>query len=197
MAKTRKVAQTTRKTREPKVGSDEWYAREQEKPGFALGAMKELCKMIAQGHASSVRELERWMAKFPDVARELALERLGDLCTSAEAAWVRAVAGDNPLDRLAVTERIAALKAELSGANPSLLERVLVSNVVTAHLAHYRAVLSAAQPAQQTVAAFRDRRVESTSRHLLLAVRSLAVVRQQQARGLTPRTNLPLFEARA
>ena len=193
MAKTRKTARTAK---EPEVGSDEWYAREQEKPGFALGAMKDLCVSIAQGNTRAVASLERWMKKFPDVARALALDRLGDLCANAEAAWVKALAGDNPLDRLGVTEQIATLKAELLGDNPSILEKVLVSGVVTAHLAHHRAVAWAAQPAPQpAVATFRDKRVESASRWFLLAVKSLAVVRQQQARGLVPRTKFKLFDA--
>lgn len=193
MAKARKTA---RKAKEPEVGSDEWYAREQEKPGFALAEMKNLSNMIAQGHASAAGMLERWMRKFPDVARELALNRLGDLCANAEAAWMKTLAGDNLLDQMGVKEQIAAIKAELSGDNPSILEKVLVSSVIVAHLAHHRAVMWAAQPAQQQgVAAFRDRRVESTSRWFLLAVKSLAVVRQQQARGLVPRTKFKLLDA--
>lgn len=193
MAKTRKTA---RKAKEPEVGSEQWFAREQEKPGFALAEMKNLSNMIAQGHASAAGMLDRWMKKFPDVARELALTRLGDLCANAEAAWMKTLTGDNPLDQLGVKDQIAALKAELLGENPSILEKVLVSSLIVAHLAHHRAVMWAAQPAQQqAVATARDRRVESASRWFLLAVKSLAIVRQQQARGLVPKTKLKLFDA--
>lgn len=195
MSRTRKAARTT-KAKEPEIGSDEWYAREQEKPGFALAEMKNLCNMIAQGTKWAIGSLEKWMAKFPDVARELALERLGDLCANAEIEWVKALVGDNPLDKIGVNDQITAMKTELSGDNPSILEKVLVSSVVIAHLAHHRAVMWAARPAQeQAVATFRDRRVESTSRRLMLAVKALAVVRQQQIRGLAPRMKLKLFEA--
>lgn len=62
MSRTRK---TVRAAKEPEIGSDEWHAREQEKPGFALGAMKDLCVSIAQGDASAVGVLERWMRKVP------------------------------------------------------------------------------------------------------------------------------------
>ena len=195
MTKTRKTA---RKAKEPEVGSDQWYAREQEKPGFALAEMKNLCNMIAQGHPTAVGMLDRWMMKSPDVARELALDRLGDLCANAEAEWMKALVGDNPLDQMGVKDQIAAMKAELVGEKPSILEKILVSNLIVAHLAHHRAVLWAARPAQQqAVATARERRVESASRWFLLAVKSLAVVRQQQARGLVPKTKLKLFDASA
>lgn len=196
MAKTRTAAPNSgRKAKEPKIGSAEWMAREQEKPGFALAEMKNLSDMIAQGDKWAIKTLEKWMAKFPDVARELAHGRLGDLCASAEAAWLTAVAGDNPLNQMGLKEQIATMKAELQGENPSILEKVLVSSVVVAHLAHYRAVTAAAQPAHhQAVAAFRDRRVGSTARQLLLAVKSLATVRQQQGRGLAPKTKIKLFD---
>lgn len=109
---------------------------------------------------------------------------------------MKTLTGDNPLDQLGVKDQIAALKAELLGENPSILEKVLVSSVIVAHLAHHRAVMWAAQPAQQqAVATYRDRRVESASRWFLLAVKSLAVVRQQQARGLVPRPKLKVFDA--
>lgn len=195
MAKTRRTA---RKAKEPEVGSDAWLAREQEKPGFALAEMKNLCNMMAQGSASAAGMLERWMKKFPEVARELAHDRLGDLCANAEAAWVKVLVGDNPLYQMGLRDQIAAMKAELSGDHPSILEKVLVSSVIVAHLANHRAVMSAAQPAQQqAVAAFRDRRIEATSRQFLLALKALAVVRQKQAHGLTPKTKLKLFDATA
>ena len=57
---------------------------------------------------------------------------------------------------------------------------------------------AAAQPAQhQAVATARGKRVESTARRLLLAVKALAVVRQHQARGLVPKTKIKLFGATA
>lgn len=88
------------------------------------------------------------------------------------------------------------MKAELLGENPSLLEKIMVSSVVTAHLAHQRASAWASKPApHQAVVTARDRRVESTSRRLLLAIKALTIVRQQQARGLVPRTKFKLFEA--
>lgn len=185
---------TARKAKEPEVGSDEWYAREQEKPGFALAEMKNLSNMIAQGNKWAIKSLEKWIAKFPDVARSLA--DLGDLCAATEAAWVDALAGENPLDKLGLREEVARMKTELLGENPSLLEKVMVSSVVTAHLAHQRASVWASRPAQHNaVATARDKRVESTARRLLLALKALAVVRQQAGRGLVPKTKLEVFDA--
>lgn len=193
MANTRKTA---RKTKKPRVGSEEWYAEQQAKPGFALGVMKDLSNDIAQGSKTAIKSLEKWIEKYPDVARSI--HKFDDLCSMAEAAWVKALGGDNPLHQLRLKDEIAEMKAELLGENPSILDKVMVSSVVTAHLAHQSAVCGAALPAQhQTVATARGKRVESTARRLLLAVKALAVVRQHQARGLAPKTKLKLFDGTA
>jgi hypothetical protein len=193
VAKTRKTAW---KAKEPEVGADEWYAREQEKPGYALAEMKNLSNLIAQGSKWAIESLERWIKKYPDVARTLS--KLGDLCAAAEAEWVKSLAGDDSIEQLAVKDEIAKMKAELLGEKPSILEQVLVSSILTARLSHQKAVMWAAQPAEQlAVATARDKRVESTARWLLTALKSLAVVRQQQARGLSPKVKLKVFEGRA
>ena len=191
-----KARSTKRKVKEPQVGSEEWYAEQQAKPGFALGVMKDLSNDIAQGSKTAIKSLERWIAKYPDVARSI--HKLDDLCSTAEAAWVKALAGDDPLRQLGLKDEIAAMKAELLGDNPSILDRVMASSVVTAHMAHQGAVWAAAQPAQHhSVATARGKRVESTARRLLLAVKVLAVVRQQAGRGLAPKTKGKLFDTTA
>lgn len=191
MAGTRK---SKRGPRGPELGSEAWYAEQQAKPGFALGVMKDLSNDIAQGSKTAIATLEKWIAKYPEVARSV--HRFDDLCTMAEAAWVKALAGEDPLRQLRLRDEIAEMKAELQGDSPSVLDRVMVSSVVTAHVAHQAAVHAAALPAPHlAVAAARNKRVESTARRLLAAVKGLAVVRQQQARGLAPRAKLTLFDA--
>jgi hypothetical protein len=185
-----------KKTKELVVGSAEWHAEEQRKVRFAVGVMKDLANSVSQGSKWAAKSLEEWAAKYPDVARSLS--QLGDLCEVAEEAWVKAVAGESPVDQVSVRDEIARMKSELLGERPSLLEKVLVSSVVTSYLAHQRAVTWAARPApQEAVASARDRRAESTSRRFLLAIKALAVIRQQQARGLEPRGRLKVFEASA
>jgi hypothetical protein len=185
-----------KKANEPEVGGDEWYREQQSKPEYIRGVMQDLVRSIAQGSTWAPAALQKWMARHPDVARSLS--QLGDLCAASEEAWVRALAGDNPLDQLAVRDQVAAMKAELLGPNPSTLDKILASNVVVAHMAHQGAVTSAARPApHQAVAAARDRRVESTSRRFLTALKMLAVIRQQRARGVAPRAKLEVFGAGA
>jgi hypothetical protein len=191
VARTRKQAKTAK---ESEVGSEEWRAREQQKARLAAATMKDLATSAAQGSQWAVKSLREWAAKHPDVARSLS--QLGDLCENAEAEWVRALAGDSPTDQLAIRDQIGAMKAELLPGKASILERVMVSNVVTAYLAHQRAVIWAARPAQhEAVATARQRRVESTARWFQVAIKTLAVVRQQASRGLAPKTKLKLFEA--
>jgi hypothetical protein len=132
--------------RGPKLGSEAWYAEQQAKPGFALGVMKDLSNDIAQGSKTAIATLEKWIAKYPEVARSV--HRFDDLCTMAEAAWVKALAGEDPLRQLRLRDEIAEMKAELQGASPSVLDRVMVSSVVTAHVAHQAAVHAAALPAR-------------------------------------------------
>jgi hypothetical protein len=182
--------------KELEVGSAEWHAEERRKARFAAGVMKDLATSASQGSKWAAKSLEEWAAKYPDVARSLS--QLGDLCEVAEEAWVKAVAGESPVDQVSVRDEIAGMKAELLPEKASILERVLASSLITAYLAHQRAVTWAARPApQEGVAAARDRRVESTSKRLLVAIKTLSLVRQQQVRGLEPRVKLKVFEAGA
>lgn len=188
-----KASKTTRKRKKPKEGSEAWIAEQQQNPEYARQVMKDHLISIAQGSKWAVESLERWIKEFPDVARSLT--DLGDLCAATESAWVDALAGENPVDKLGVREEVARMKAELLGEKPSILDKILVSNIVTSHLAHQRAVIWAARPAQQqAVATARDKRVESTARWLLLAVKTLALMRQQAGRGLKPQVALKVFE---
>lgn len=154
--------------------------------------MKDLSNDMGQGSKTAIKPPGKWAEKCPDVARSI--HKFGDLCSTAETAWVKALGGESPLHQLRLKDEITAMKAELLGETPSVLDRVMV----TAHLAHHGAVYGAAQPAQhQAVATARGKRVESTARRLLLAVKALAVVRQHQARGLVTKTKTKLFEANA
>lgn len=188
-----KARKRTNKPKPPKEGSDEWYMEQQSKPAFVLATLKELAARAAQGNKESARSLEAWVAKFPDLARSI--YAADTLRSTAEATWVKLFAGGDPLRERGIREEIDRMTAELVGESPSLLERVLVSNFVVAYMANQRAVWWLTQPTQSwTEVAARDRRAESTARRLLLAVKTLSVVRQQASRGRAPKMKLKLFD---
>lgn len=99
-------------------------------------------KAATKGPASRVNELVR-RAQAGDTRVLAALrkikdaswwEEMGDLARNAETSLLTAVGSENGFLREAVPRRLAALKAELAGASPTPLERVLVERIAACWL---------------------------------------------------------------
>jgi hypothetical protein len=106
--------------------------------------------------------------------------QLGDLARLAEQAWIDLIAGSDPLFREALERRIKALQAELSGADPSPLVRLLARRVVASWLQLQQADAACAQainlPIRQAV--YLEKRQGAAHRRHLAAVAALATVRR-------------------
>src|SRR4051812_48843084 len=108
-----------------------------------------------------------------DQRREL-WERAGDLAQHAELSMLRLVAGTNLLALEAVQRKLAELKAELAGPNPSPLERLLVDRVGVCWLQVHHLDLQAGSVADGGNTAqgfYLQRRLDSAHRRYLQAIR--------------------------
>jgi hypothetical protein len=136
-----------------------------------------------------VREAEDGDIKALAQLRELADTRLPDLwetfgnvATNAERSLIDLASGKNALQKEAMGHKLANLRAELAGPNPTPLERLLVERVVLCWLqANYEDVIDAQtlkHSTSWTQTLNRQRRAEVAQRRFLSAVKALAAVRR-------------------
>jgi hypothetical protein len=155
--------------------------------------IEEFTKRAKQGYPETAERVLAWLEVYPEL-RPLVRE-LDSLAERAEGAWVTAAAVGDPLVEKAVRAEVAAMKRELVPADAGVLERVLATSVVVAHLAHHRAVVQAARPASHpAVAAARERTLSAGQKRLLAAVKGWQLVARKKRKGVKPRKKLKLFE---
>jgi hypothetical protein len=146
-----------------------------------------------QGHPEAGDAVGRWLEQFPQLKPEV--RELDDLAAKAEAAWAKAVGFGDPLAERAARDEAAAMKAELLGDAPSVLDRVLASAVVVARLSHDRAARVAAQRADHPgVREARERVLSTAQKRLVAAVKAWQLLAGKKARGLRPKGRLKIFE---
>jgi hypothetical protein len=105
----------------------------------------------------------------------------GDLTRAVEAAFVADLSRQDVGLREAVLRQLEVLRAELSGPNPSPLERMLVDRVVACWLAAHDAELRYTVNAKDMTfrnGDYQQRRMDATSRRYLAAIKALATVRK-------------------
>lgn len=107
---------------------------------------------------------------------------VGNLAAQAERSAVASVAARNPVVAEAITRKLAALRRELRGEEPSPLERLLVDRVVAGWLAIHHAEASyhqrLAQGLARAEAEYLERRLERAQRRYLAAIKALTTVRR-------------------
>lgn len=104
----------------------------------------------------------------------------GELAELAERSFVQAMSPDDLAFREAVARKLQLLKAELLGADPSPVDRLLVERVAACWLQVQDADVRAAQATGQSPKWFElyQRRMELANRRFLAAVKTLAQVRK-------------------
>lgn len=129
-----------------------------------------------QGDESTLPVVHEWLRRSPDLAEEI-----GNIAARAEEAWLKMVAGENLLFREALGRKLAALKSELSGPQPSPLERLLVDRIAACWLQVHCVDAATAQNAGQISREWADyhgKRQERAQRRFLGAIKALAQVRR-------------------
>jgi hypothetical protein len=170
-----------------------WEASLWQSPTFVKNMLRSLTERAGRGDADATTTLARLLGDRPELKG--LVRELDDLATKVEGVWARAAGLGNKLAEAAAQEEAARLKAELLGPDPTVLDRMLASNLVTSYLASQYASAVAARPSEvPAVTAVRDRRAESAQRRLIGAVKAWTLVRGKAAKGLAPPPGTALFE---
>jgi hypothetical protein len=129
------------------------------------------------GDKQALQELRQLLDESPDLWLSA-----GNLALQAELSMIRVAAGENEVLQEAMRRKLAKLRADLAGANPTLLERLLVDRVVAGWLAltyaeaNYHQNLTKGLSHEESD--HLQRRIDRTHRRYLAAIRSLATVRR-------------------
>jgi hypothetical protein len=115
-------------------------------------------------------------------------QHVGDLAALVEQAWIAVLAADHPLAAEAMRRTVMEMKADLAGEHPTRLERMLVDQVVACFLEVKYLEGVSAEPGRGSLgqAAFRLRRLESSQKRYLSAIKMLTTVRTLMPAGLAP-----------
>lgn len=147
-----------------------------EKPTSAVAELRRLIDRARKGDVSTMPEIQRLLREPANV------DRLGgDLARRAELSFVNALAGDDLLFREALVRKLAALRDELAGPNPTPIERLLVERAVACWLQVQDADVRYAQAqlsATMKQGDYQQQRMDRAHRRYLLALRTLAQVRK-------------------
>jgi hypothetical protein len=181
--------------RKPRVGSPGRKEKlwDWENPDFVRNSLKGLSERAATGDPDAKKQIGKALADHPEW--KVLIPQFDALTAQVEGAWIKAVAGKDPLAAEALRAEIAAMKEEMAGPNPSVLERILLGNLMACHLAASHASKLAAEVTQNpALAAFRDRRLESAQRRLAAAVKTWQQFRRQAGKGLALPPGVRLLE---
>ena len=104
----------------------------------------------------------------------------GNLAYEAQMTLIDKFSGKNLLFRETLTHKLESLRDELSGANPTALERLLVERIVTCwlHLHHMETNYVRRDNMRLELAAYFQRSLTAAQKRYLAAIKMLAVVRK-------------------
>lgn len=142
--------------------------------GLDLQLLEEMLKKAAEGDPAAAPWIQQIMAR-PDVA-----ELLGNLAKQVELTVIGNLAGTDSAYREGVTQKLAQMRTELTGPNPTPLEVGLVERVVLNWLNLHDAELRLAQlgPQENKRADFWERRVNGAHRRYIASLKALATIRK-------------------
>jgi hypothetical protein len=104
----------------------------------------------------------------------------GNLALQAQQGLIRKYSGRNVLAREAVIRKLELMREELSGPDPSPLERLLVERIVTCwlHLHYLEHVYANRESTTLELGTYYQRSLSSAQKRYLAAIRSLALIRK-------------------
>jgi hypothetical protein len=145
----------------------------------ALAGLQEILARARRGDVAVLPELREALEARPEIWKHCS-----DLAAIAERAWIALVAGPDLLVAESLMMRMADLRAELAGPDPTALERLAIERVVIAWLQAWYSDLAAAGSGDvpPKVAAFALERQDRAQKRYLAALATLARIRR-----LTPK----------
>jgi len=126
----------------PRAGSKAWEEQLRQDPAYVRETILQLAQEAKGGSKLAIERLLDWLKRYPDM-RSL-VRSLDDLSIKVERVWIERLSGTDALTKKALEDELAAMKAELLGANSSVTDRMLASTVLVAHLGFQHAALAAA-----------------------------------------------------
>jgi hypothetical protein len=137
--------------------------------------LQQLVERAGKGDASALPALRQFLDLNPVLWQEF-----GDLSRHAEQALLNLAAGNNLHLRECLVRKLAELKQELAGPDPTPLERLLVARVAACWLqvSYFDALQAQTRPLTPAQAQQLQRQQEGAQRRFLAATRALASVRK-------------------
>ncbi|WP_439623990.1 hypothetical protein [Gemmata sp.] len=104
----------------------------------------------------------------------------GNVAREAVRKLVTTYAGKNPAVRESILRKLEELRAEVSGPNPSPLEKLLVERVVATwlHLHHLEAVYAGKESMSLPLGAYYQKSISAAQKRYIAAIKGLAEVRK-------------------
>jgi hypothetical protein len=146
-----------------------------EKPKTGVASSKDILDRLKANDKSAVPEFREMLKECPSL-----IDLGGNLAKTAEEILVNGITGGQLVFDELHAAKLAELRAELAGPQPSRLERLLVERVVACWLQVYHADAIAAQEENPTLAKgdYNQRRQDRAHWRFLSAVKTLATVRR-------------------
>jgi hypothetical protein len=147
-----------------------------------------IVELIRRAEAGDEGALPGLRALFEGDRGEILVEEFGgDMARTAERSMVARAAGTNLVMREALHSKLAALRAELAGPDPTPIERLLADRAALCWLAVFEFEAAAAQqlgPISIEVADYQQRRIDRAHKRFLTALKTLAAVRKMAVPAL-------------
>ncbi|MDY3561969.1 hypothetical protein R5W23_003400 [Gemmata sp. JC673] len=143
--------------------------------GRSLVQLKDAVQRAEGGDPKALAEVREWLAK-PGLAGFLG----GDLAKEALERFVRTYAGGNPVVYEAVNRKLTEMRGELSGSNPTTVEKLLVERVLATwlHLHHLEAVYAGKENVSLALGLYYQKAISAAQKRYLAALKGLAEVRK-------------------
>jgi hypothetical protein len=146
------------------------------KPALSPDEIRKLLDRARKGDESTLPQVRR-ILKNPALVDSLG----GDLALQAQMSLIKAAAGKDLVFSEALVCKLATMRAELAGSNPTPIERLLVERIVACWLQVHDADVRYAQgqgSATMTQGDYHQRRMDRAHRRYLSAIKTLATVRK-------------------
>ncbi|MBP3954414.1 hypothetical protein J8F10_03805 [Gemmata sp. G18] len=120
------------------------------------------------------------------------VDSFGNLGRQATRQLIRRASGGDPVWEAGITEKVSAMRAELLGATPTVLEELLVRRVVNGWIATHtlELELTVRPPANAKECEYLDRALGRAQKRFAEAVRELARVRRLRAPAILAQLNV-------
>jgi hypothetical protein len=140
-----------------------------------------IVELVRRAEAGDEGALPGIQALFDGDRGERLVEAFGgDMARTAEQLMVARSSGKNLVVREALQRKLAALRAELAGPDPTPIERLLAERAALCWLAvnEFEAAAQQIGPISIEVADYQQRRIDRAHKRFLTALKTLAAVRK-------------------